>query len=307
MGLFFSKNIKNKADSTTTQNSPARGKVLAFLNQKGGVGKTTMAFNVAHGLADKGHKVLCIDMDPQSNLSLLCGYEFSDDTDDSQFNIHHLLINSVRELKALHTPVLPHEVIQPGDKLDLIPAGQELSGLELTLAGITTPRQMILKKFIEKNNLLHEYDYVVIDGPPTLGLLVVNIICAANGLLVPFRPDEFSKKGLGHFYETLENIEDMGISEVPEVLAHIPNLVDLRRKQEENDLREIQERLSEELGDIYISKPFFNRAHLVKSLAERKSVYDFNSKEFSPLRGQFDEITNRITTWKEGLESSHPQ
>jgi len=304
MGRFFK---KNKAVLSAKEGVLESGKVLAFLNQKGGVGKTTMAFNVAHGLAEQGNKVLCIDMDPQSNLSLLCGYELSHNTDDSQFNIYHLLINSVRELKALHTPVLTHEVIQEGDKVDLIPAGQELSGLELTLAAITTPRQMILKKFIEKNNLLHDYDYVVIDGPPTLGLLVVNIICAANGLLVPFRPDEFSKKGLSHFYETLENIEDMGMTEVPEVLAHIPNLVDLRRKQEESDLNEIRELLSEELGDVYISKPFFNRAHLVKSLAERKSVYDFNSKEFSSLRGQFDEITSRITSWKEGLELSPHQ
>ncbi len=285
MGLFFKK-------QSAGHSQIPQGKVLAFLNQKGGVGKTTMAFNVAHGLADKGHKILCIDMDPQSNLSLLCGHD-----NDEALNIHHLLINSIRELKALHTPALVHDLIQKGDKVDLIPAGQDLSGFELTIAGITTPRQMILKKFIEKNNLLDEYDYIVIDGPPTLGLLVVNIICAANGLLVPFRPDEFSKKGLGHFYETLENIDDMGITEVPEVLAHIPNLVDARRKQEDNDLQEIQMNLSENFGEVYISRPFFNRTHLVKSLAEKKSVYDFNSKEFTPLREQFDEITHRITSW----------
>jgi len=292
VGRFFNKD-KDKEIGKEQEN----GKVLAFLNQKGGVGKTTMAFNIAHGLADKGHRVLCLDMDPQANLSLLCGYD-EEDTQASPYNIHHLLINSIRELKALHTPVLLHDVIFQGSKVDLIPSGQELSGFELTIAGISIPRQTILKKFIQKNNLLDEYDYIVIDGPPTLGLLVVNIICAANGLLVPFRPDEFSKKGLGHFYETLENIEDMGITQVPEVLAHIPNLVDARRRQEDEDLQDIQERLSSEYGDVYISKPFYNRAHLVRSLAERKSVYEFNSKEFSPLRGQFDEITTRITQWK---------
>ena len=91
---------------------------------------------------------------------------------------------------------------------------------------------MILKRFLEKSNILNFYDYVVIDGPPTLGLLVVNILCATDGLLVPFRPDEFSRKGLGHLYGVLENIEDMGITEAPTILAHIPNLVDYRRKQE---------------------------------------------------------------------------
>ena len=265
-----------------------------------------MAFNVAHGLADKGHKVLCLDMDPQANLSLLCGVEDADD------NIHHLLINSIRELKALHTPVLVHDILVKGPKLDLIAAGQDLSGFELTIAGISVPRQTILSRFIEKNNLLHVYDYIVIDGPPTLGLLVVNIICAANGLLVPFRPDEFSKKGLSHFYETLENIDDMGITEVPEVLAHIPNLVDARRRQEDDDLQLIQSEIQKNLlGDfeeselediqnrVYISKPFYNRAHLVKSLAQKKSVYEFNSKDFASLRGQFDEITHVITDWKQ--------
>jgi len=301
MGLFSKKNKASHEQNSNEDSlsvSLPQGKVLAFLNQKGGVGKTTMAFNVAHGLADKGHRVLCLDMDPQANLSLLCGYENEDG-----FNTHHLLINSIRELKALHTPVLVQEVIKRGEKIDLLPAGQELSGFELTIAGISTPRQMILRKFIEKNNLLSEYDYIVIDGPPTLGLLVVNIICAADGLLVPFRPDEFSKKGLGHFYETLENIEDMGITQVPEVLAHIPNLVDMRRRQEDCDLQDIRERLNEYCGEVYVSGPFYNRTHLVKSLAEKKSVYDFNSKDFTPLKEQFDEITNRITHWK---ESSNP-
>lgn len=302
MGLFFNKKQKHSDES----NESPKGKVLAFLNQKGGVGKTTMAFNVAHGLADKGHKVLCLDMDPQANLSLLCGVEDADD------NIHHLLINSIRELKSLHTPVLVHDILVKGPKLDLIAAGQDLSGFELTIAGISVPRQTILSRFIEKNNLLHVYDYIVIDGPPTLGLLVVNIICAANGLLVPFRPDEFSKKGLSHFYETLENIDDMGITEVPEVLAHIPNLVDARRRQEDDDLQLIQSEIQKNLlGDfeeselediqnrVYISKPFYNRAHLVKSLAQKKSVYEFNSKDFASLRGQFDEITHVITDWKQ--------
>lgn len=296
MALFF----KNKKAETEIQNPTPRGRVLAFLNQKGGVGKTTMAFNVAHGLAQKGHKVLCLDMDPQSNLSLLCGVDV---TEREGHNIHHLLINSVRELKALHTPALVKENIIEAGRVDLIPAGQELSGFELSIAGISTPRQLILKRFIEKNALLEQYDFIVIDGPPTLGLLVVNIICAANGLLVPFRPDEFSKKGLGHFYETLENIEDMGVTEVPEVLAHIPNLVDQRRRQEGEDLEDIQRQLQTELGGAYVTKPFYNRAHLVRSLAERKSVYDFNSKEFASIKGQFDEITGIIGNWKEAENS----
>lgn len=289
MGFFF----KQKEERKNVPN----GKVLAFLNQKGGVGKTTMAFNTAHALASRGHKVLCLDMDPQANLSLLCGF---DESENETPSIHQLLINSLRELKPLHAPALIHDVIRKGEKVDLLPSGQELSGFELSVSGISMPRQLILKNFIEANRLLDIYDYVVIDGPPTLGLLVVNIMCAAHGLLVPFRPDEFSRKGLGHFYDVLGQIEEMGVTDTPQVIAHIPNLVDLRRRQEGEDLNRIQTELEEEFGVGSVTAPFTNRAPLVRSQAEKKSVYDFYSKDFVALQGQFDQIAGRITEWKKG-------
>ncbi len=289
MGFFSRKSLNSKKEKTL-----AKGKVLAFLNQKGGVGKTTMAFNTAHALAARGHKVLCLDMDPQANLSLLCGAE-----DLQGPSIHQLLINSIRELKPLHAAAMIHDVIIKGERVDLLPSGQELSGFELSVAGISMPRQLILKNFLELNKLLDIYDYIVIDGPPTLGLLVVNIMCAAHGLLVPFRPDEFSRKGLSHFYEVLGNIEDMGVTETPKVLAHIPNLVDLRRRQEGEDLERIQGELEEEFGTGSVTEPFINRAPLVRSQAERKSVYDFQSKDFVALQDQFNQIAGKISKWKE--------
>lgn len=268
------------------------GKVISLLNQKGGVGKTTMAFNAAHALADKGLRVLCIDMDPQANLSLLFGI----DSSDLEYSIHNLLINSVRELKALHTPVLFSEVIKKSESnhnLDILPASQDLSGFELSVAGIASPRQMILKKFIEKNQLRETYDYIVIDGPPTLGLLVVNILCSSDGVLVPFQPDQFSRKGLGHFHQIVDDIEDMGITEVPRIIGYIPNLVDARRKQAGEDFQKIREDLN--LGDAKIFEPFNNKVQLVKSSAARKSVFDFKSKEYSELQGQFSSIADAIT------------
>ena len=103
------------------------------MNQKGGVGKTTMPYNMAHVLNEMSHRVLCIDMDPQFNFSLLFGH----DINSEQRNIHHLLINSVRELKTLHSDVLSSEVIIKTEKgIDMLPSGQELSGFELSVAGI---------------------------------------------------------------------------------------------------------------------------------------------------------------------------
>lgn len=268
-----------------------KGKVISLLNQKGGVGKTTMAFNAAHALAEKGNKVLCIDMDPQANLSLLFGIDSSDLT----YSIHNLLINSVRELKALHTPVLFTDVLIKSEShpnLDLLPSSQDLSGFELTVAGIAAPRQMILRKFIEKNQLNVDYDYIVIDGPPTLGLLVVNILCASDGVLVPFQPDQFSRKGLGHFHQIVEDIEDMGITTVPKIIGYIPNLVDARRKQAGEDFIKIREDLN--LGEAKIFEPFSNKVQLVKSSAAKKSVFDFKSKEYVELQEQFSSIADAI-------------
>jgi chromosome partitioning protein len=267
------------------------GKVISLLNQKGGVGKTTMAFNAAHALANNGHSVLCIDMDPQANLSLLFGI----DSSDLEYNVYNLLINSVRELKALHSPVLFSDVIKPSgtnSNIDILPAGQELSGFELSIAGISSPRQMILKKFIDKNQLKNSYDYIVIDGPPTLGLLVVNILCASQGVLVPFQPDQFSRKGLSHFHTIIEDVEDMGITETPKIIGYIPNLVDARRKQAGEDFDKIRQDL--DLGSSRIFEPFNNKVQLVKSSAQRKSVFDFQSKEFQELQGQFNSIANAI-------------
>lgn len=268
-----------------SHSSSAAGKVIALMNQKGGVGKTTMAYNLAHALKAEGHKVLAIDMDPQFNFSLLFGGE------QNKKNIHHLLINSIRELRAMHTDALLSEVMLRTEKgIDVLPAGQELSGFELTVAGINAPRQLILKKFIEKNNLLERYDYIVIDGPPTLGLLVVNILCACDGVLFPFIPDAFSEQGLKNIHEVLLDIEDMGIVQTPKILGYIPNLFEGRRKKSREDFEHI--RASFKDGEIF--EPFKNRAPLAKSVASKKSVFDYEASDFKQLQGQFLEMADSV-------------
>jgi chromosome partitioning protein len=265
----------------------SRGKIVALMNQKGGVGKTTMAFNLAHAFAHQGKKVLCLDMDPQSNFSSLFNLEYSDD----RKNIHHLLVNSVKELKALHTGALLSDVIiKAEENIDVLPSGQELSGFELTVAGINAPRQLILKKFIEKYDLRNQYDVIVIDGPPTLGLLVVNILCAADGVLYPFVPDRFSEQGLKNIQQVVEDIADMEITATPKNLGYIPNLFDTRRKQANSDLLHIKETL----GEATVHEAFTNKVQFGKSLAQRKSVFHYKSGEFKDLQRQFMNMTESV-------------
>lgn len=268
-------------------------KVISIMNQKGGVGKTTMAFNIAYALKLAGQKVLCVDMDPQANLSLLFGVK----SEELTASLFHLLVNSVKDLKSLHRPLLLGDVIQTQEGVDILPASQELASFDLTFAGINSPRQLVLQKFMEKSGLRNLYDYIVIDGPPTLGLIMVNILCASDGVLVPFQPDQFSRKGLGHFHEVLADVEDMGIVSAPKIIGYIPNLMELRRKQSEVELGEINEHIagnSDIPGKVFSGFP--NRVQLVKSLHEKKSVFSFESKEYEDIKEKFREIAQTIQT-----------
>ncbi len=263
------------------------GRVIALMNQKGGVGKTTMAFNLAHAFSHQGKKVLCIDMDPQSNFSSLFDLPNMDD----RKNIHHLLVNSVKELKALHTATFLNDVVIKGaDGIDLIPSGQELSGFELTVAGIQAPRQLILKKFITQFELRSQYDVIIIDGPPTLGLLVVNILCATDGVLYPFVPDRFSEQGLKNIQQVVSDIAEMEITDTPKNLGYIPNLFDTRRKQATSDLEQIKVTL----GEATVHEAFTNKVQFGKSLAQRKSVFHFKSNEYKDLQRQFVTMTETV-------------
>lgn len=272
---------------TNSETTKASGRVIALMNQKGGVGKTTMAFNLAHAFRHQGKKVLCIDMDPQSNFTSLFDMPVKEDG----LNIYHLLINSVKELRPLHTPAFINEIIfKSEDGIDLIPSGQELSGFELTVAGINAPRQLILKKFIEKYELRSQYDVIIIDGPPTLGLLVVNILCATDGVLYPFVPDRFSEQGLKNIQQVVQDIAEMEITSTPKNLGYIPNLFDTRRKQATSDLEQIKVTL----GEATVHEAFTNKVQFGKSLAQRKSVFHYKSNEYKDLQRQFVAMTETV-------------
>jgi chromosome partitioning protein len=268
------------------ENTMNQGKVIALMNQKGGVGKTTMAFNLAHAFAHQNKKVLCLDMDPQGNFSSL----FKEEAREGK-SIHQLLINSLKELKALHTPTMINDVlIKAEENIDLLPSGQDLSGFELTVAGINAPRQLILKKFIEKYQLRTQYDVIIIDGPPTLGLLVVNILCATDGVLYPFVPDRFSEQGLKNIQQVVEDIAEMEITSTPKNLGYIPNLFDTRRKQANHDL----EKIRGSLGEATMHEAFTNKVQFGKSLAQRKSVFHYKSMEYKDLQRQFTLMSETV-------------
>ena len=267
-------------------------KVISFINQKGGVGKTTLLFNTASALAAKDLKILCLDLDPQGNLGLL----FNAHNDENK-NLFQLLINSIKELKPMHQPLLFTDAIQSFGNIDFIAAGPSLSGFELTVAAIKAPRQLVLSRLFSQYQLKDQYDYILIDCPPTLGLIVINALCGSDGIIAPFKPDDFSMKGLASIYDILEEIEDMGIVTAPEVFLHVPNLVDQRRKQEDEDLQSITNFVTGKNKSGKMLSPIYNKSQLVKSLSQKKSVFDYHSKEYLDLQNAFNEVAKEIDLW----------
>ncbi|MFH0952487.1 MAG: AAA family ATPase [Patescibacteria group bacterium] len=169
------------------------GKVIAIVNQKGGVGKTTTAINVGLYLARAGKKVLLIDMDPQANATIGLGF----DNQDVERGIYELLID-----EATHD-----EVIRPTnhDGYHILPATTSLAGATVELVPLMD-REYLLRKVIDK--IRDQYDYILIDCPPTLGVLTVNSLVAADELLIPVQSEYFSLNGLRQLQETIKLVQE---------------------------------------------------------------------------------------------------
>ena len=171
--------------------------VIAVVNQKGGTGKTTTCENLGIGLANEGKKVLLVDTDPQGSLTIALG---NPKPDDLPVTLTDLMAKIMQD-----QPPLPKEgILSHEEGVDLVPANITLSGLEVSLVNAMS-RETILKQYLE--TVKGQYDYILLDCMPSLGMLTVNALAASDQVLIPVQANYLSAKGLEQLLQTVNKVK----------------------------------------------------------------------------------------------------
>ncbi len=204
----------------------AKAKVIAFANQKGGVAKTTTTLNLAAAFVESGHRVLCVDMDPQANLTMSQGI----DPDSVEKSMYDVLVH--------HIPI--QEVIQHREA-DIACASIDLAGAEIAMSTQIGRERSLEKAFAP---IKADYDFICIDTPPSLGLLTINALTAADKVIVPVQCEYLSMRGLMQLNTTLTMIRE-NLNPKVQIEGILPTLVDSRTVH----AKEAIELLEENFGD----------------------------------------------------------
>ena len=236
-------------------------KIIGLVNQKGGVAKTTTASALAYGLARRGKKVLLIDFDPQGNLTTSCGVSV-DENNPPVFSFLGITKNNV----------VPYKL---EDRLDFIGSGIGLETANMVLAGKPC-RELYLNRALKA--VSDQYDYVIIDSNPSLSIITLNVLSACDDIVVPFKPEFNSEKGVELLIDTVEEIRQ--INAKLRIRGFLATMADKRRNSTEQSVAHVEEYAKACGSKVYASRI---RQSVVAADAPMAGVSVYDYRPGSPL------------------------
>ena len=254
-------------------------KVIAIANQKGGVGKTSTTVNLGAGLVRQGFDVLLVDMDSQANLTMVLGFQ---NPDEMQFTIANVLQKAVRE-----ETIIPEEgILTSPEGIDLMPSNVQLSGVELSLIN-EYGREAVLKQYIDAVRL--NYDYILIDCAPSLSVLTINALVAADSVLIPTQPQYFSMAGIQMFYDTFCKVKRK-MNPSLQIEGVLVTMMDNRP----NFTKDLVAQLRESYGDTFkvFDTEIPTSIRMSESSARGRSIFAYDRK--NKVAAAYEKLTREV-------------
>ena len=252
------------------------GSIISFINQKGGVGKTTSAINVALSLAVSEIKTLLIDLDPQSNATT----GLSSLAKNMKGSIYDILIKGDEISKKINKTSFSH--------LHIIPSSNDLVGAEVELVGIMA-REYQLKKSLD--TISEDYDLIIIDCPPSLGLLTINALTASNSIIIPIQCEYYALEGLGQLLNTVRLVQQ-NLNKDLNIAGIIMTMFDSRLNLSNQVVDEVDSFFKEKLFKTYIHRNV--RLSEAPSFGKPALLYDANSSGAKNYLSLTEEILKRV-------------
>jgi chromosome partitioning protein len=261
--------------------NPVPQRVIAMVNNKGGVGKTTCTLNIAAGLARRNHRVLIVDLDPQANASLvLLGAKLF----ELPHSIYDILLEHDRHVREI---VVPTSI----NGLDLVPSQTSLANAELNLAAIRG-RERVLGRSMARG--LEEYHYILIDCPPSLGLLTINALLAADEVHIPIAMTYLALEGVGQVMDAIEAVKrELGHPTLA-ITGVIPTFFDGRTRLS----REILQSIRDHFGEVVFATAIRKNVKLDEAQSHHQSIFDYDPRSAGALEYEslVEEVIQREST-----------
>ena len=252
------------------------GSIISFINQKGGVGKTTSAINVALSLAVSEIRTLLIDLDPQSNATT----GLSSLVKNFRGSIYDILIKGNEISKKINKTSFSY--------LDIIPSSNDLVGAEVELVGIMA-REYQLKKSLD--TISEDYDLIIVDCPPSLGLLTINALTASNSIIIPIQCEYYALEGLGQLLNTVRLVQQ-NLNKDLNIAGIIMTMFDSRLNLSNQVVNEVDSFFKEKLFKTYIHRNV--RLSEAPSFGKPALLYDANSTGAKNYLSLTEEILKRV-------------